>query len=149
MNEKQRKYDKDFYAWAMDNAKLLREGKLSDVDIENVAEEVESMGKSEKRELLSRLSVLIAHLLKWSYQPIKRSKSGELTIQEQRFELIDLLNDSPSLKRELEKQLSRIYQKALIIAEKETGLEQKMFPANLPFPLQEILNLEFFPGKNK
>lgn len=137
-------YDKDFYAWAIHNAQLLREGKMSKVDIEHVAEEIESMGKSERRELINRLAVLLAHLLKWKYQPLKQSKSWEHTIKEQRYELIDLLDESPSLKYELEKQLSRAYQKALMLAEKETGFE-KMFPKKCPFSLKQSLNKEFFP----
>lgn len=143
--KKEKEYEKDFYAWAIHNAQLLREGKLSKVDIEHVAEEIESMGKSERRELINRLAVLLAHLLKWKYQPLRQSKSWEHTIKEQRYELIDLLGESPSLKHELEKQLSRAYQKALMIAEKETGFEQKVFPKGCPFSLKQALNKDFFP----
>ena len=85
-----REYEEDFYAWTTHNVKLLREGKLSEIDVEHIAEEIESMGKSEKRELLSRLAVLMAHLLKWKFQPARRSKSWALTIKNQRIELDDL-----------------------------------------------------------
>src|SRR5579872_5517180 len=98
----QQEYEKDFYAWAVHNARLLRAGKLSEIDVENIAEEIESMGKSEKRELISRLAILLSHLLKWKCQPERRSRSWKLTIKEQRFELIDLLAESPSLKHEIE-----------------------------------------------
>jgi len=142
----QQKYEKDFYAWTIQNAKLLREGKFSEIDVEHIAEEIESMGKRERRELINRLAILIAHLLKWEHQPARRSKSWECTIKEQRFELIDLLEESPSLKHEIEDQLSHAYQKALLSAEKETGFERKAFPKNCPFSLKQTLNQKFFPG---
>ncbi len=141
----QQTYENDFYAWTIHNAQLLKKGKLSEVDVKNIAEEIESMGKSEKRELINRLAILLAHLLKWKFQPVRQSKSWELTIKEQRFELIDLLKESPSLKHELEKKLSHAYQKALMMAEKETGLEQKNFPKKCPFSLKQSLAENYFP----
>ena len=138
-------YDKDFYAWSLHNAALIRAGKLSEVDLEHVAEEIESMGKGNKRELISRLSVLLAHLLKWKFQSGRRGKSWELTIQEQRFEVQDLLDDSPSLKPELDEQLNHAYAKALIIAQKETGFDRDIFPKFCPFSLKEALQEKFFP----
>lgn len=90
-------YETDFYAWLMYNAELLRQGRFSEIDRNAIAEELESMGKREKRELISRLAVLIAHLLKWVYQPEKRSYSWECTIKEQRKEIFYVLQDSPSL----------------------------------------------------
>jgi vacuolar-type H+-ATPase subunit C/Vma6 len=143
----QKEYEKDFYAWTVHNVKLLREGKLSEADVENIAEEIESMGKRERRELINQFAVLIAHLLKWAYQPARRSKSWEYTIKEQRFELIDLLDESPSLKHEIKKQLSHAYEKALLISEKETGFELKTFPKSCPFTLKQVLNQKFFPKK--
>ena len=99
----QKEYERRFFMCGLThNAELLREGKLSEVDIENIAEEIESMGKRGRRELINRFAILIAHLLKWEYQPARRSKSWECTIKEQRFELIDLLEESPSLKHEIE-----------------------------------------------
>lgn len=142
---KQNEYETDFYAWSLHNAALIREGKLSKVDFKNVAEELESMGKGNRRELISRLSVLISHLLKWQFQPVLRGRSWELTIKEQRLEIEDLLDESPSLKHELEDQIHRSYEKALIAAEKETGLNQKTFPKTCPFSLKEILKDDFFP----
>lgn len=139
------KYEKDFYAWAIQNAQLLKNGRLTEVDIMHVAEEIESMGKSEKRELINRLVVLIAHLLKWQYQPIRRSRSWELTIQEQRIEILELLEDSPSLKGELDKQFISAYDKALLMAEKETGLARETFSNECPFTLKQIFNEQFYP----
>jgi len=138
-------YDKDFYAWSLHNAALIREGRLSEVDLENVAEEIESMGISSKHALVSRLTILLCHLLKWKFQPGLRSRSWELTIKGQRFEIEDLLNDSPSLKHELENKMNRAYEKALVNVERETGLNQNSFPKKCPFSLEEVLKTGFFP----
>ena len=91
-------YDRDFFAWSLEQAKLLRAGKLVRADIEHIAEEIESMGRAEKRGLISRLSVLLLHLLKWRYQTEKRGPSWEASIRVQRNRLADHLNDNPSLK---------------------------------------------------
>lgn len=141
----QQEYDKDFYAWALHNAELLREKKFSRVDIEHVAEELESMGKNNKRELVNRLAVLIAHLLKWNLQPIRRSKSWILTIKNQRFEIDDLLEESPSLKNEIQAKFSHAYAKAVIIASEQTGIDETEFPEHCPFTIDECLNFEFLP----
>ena len=92
-----RLYDQDFYAWANEQAALLRAGKLSEADIEHIAEEVESLGKTEKRELVSRLIVLMVHLLKWRFQPSLRGRSWKLSVDEQRIAIDAHLADNPSL----------------------------------------------------
>ena len=140
----QSEYDKDFYAWSLHNAALIREGKLSEVDLENVAEEIESMGKANKRQLISRLAVLLVHLLKWKFQPGLRGNSWKYTVENQRFEIRDALNESPSLKHELDGQLNHAYKKALILAAAETGLSRNTFPETSPFSLAEVLNENFF-----
>jgi hypothetical protein len=94
-------YDRDFHAWAQEQASLLRSGRLSEADVNHIAEEIESMGKTEKRELVSRLTVLLLHLLKWRYQPERRGRSWEATIRVQRGLLADHLTDNPSLKAQL------------------------------------------------
>ena len=96
-------YDIDYYKWANDQAKLLRSRNLQAADIVHIAEEIESMGKSEKRELISRLKILLIHLLKWDYQPARQSKSWINSIRVQRMEIIDHLEDNPSLKYKLDK----------------------------------------------
>lgn len=138
-------YKQDFYAWALNNARLLREGKLAEADIENVAEEIESMGKSEKRELINRLAILIAHLLKWQFQPARRSNSWKYTIEEQRDEIVDLFAESPSLKNEIEQQLARAYKRGVLIAATETNLGKEVFPATCPFSLEKLISSKFFP----
>src|SRR5580698_8493609 len=91
-------YDEDFYAWANEQAALLRDGKLAEADVEHIALEIESMGKTEKRELVARLTILLLHLLKWKFQPNLRGRSWRLTIKEQRKEVVNHLADNPSLK---------------------------------------------------
>ena len=98
MSAKTTLYDRDFFAWSLEQVKLLRAGKLAEADIEHIAEEIETMGRTEKRELISRLSVLLLHLLKWRYQPERRSPSWEASIRVQRNRLADHLDDNPSLK---------------------------------------------------
>jgi hypothetical protein len=141
----QREYDRDFYSWTLHSAELLRHGKFSEVDIENVAEEIESMGKSDKRQLINRFALLISHLLKWQYQPERRGNSWKHTIKNQRLEVAELLKDSPSLKYEIDNQVGYAYEKALNMAIEETGLSENTFPKSCPFSLNESLNQDFFP----
>jgi len=139
-------YERDFYGWLRESARLLREGRWAEIDSEHIAEELEAMGRSEKRELASRLSVLIAHLLKWEHQPVRRSRSWRNTISAQRMDLKELLEDSPSLRRDLEKKIERSYEKAKLKAEDETGLDKECFPPTCPFSPEEILDESFFPS---
>ncbi len=138
-------YQRDFYAWLIHNAQLLRQGRWSEIDVENVAEELDSMGRSERRELVSRLAVLLAHLLKWVYQPEKRSHSWKYTIEEQRQQVWEVLADSPSLKSQLEEKFLRAYQLATVMAAKETGLAKTHFPSRCPFSLEQTLDDGFYP----
>jgi len=142
----QKEYERDFYTWSIRNAELLRAGKLSEIDVEHIAEEIESMGKSEKRELMSRLAVLLAHLLKWEFQSERRSNSWKYTIKEQRLRLQNLLEESPSLKKSLEDNMNNAYEYAIVIAVGETDLNEKNFPKKCPFSLKEALDKDFFPG---
>jgi hypothetical protein len=139
-------YDQDFYAWAITNAELLRQGRFSEIDIEHVAEELESMGKSERRELISRLEVLLVHLLKWKFQPGLRGASWEITILKQRDSLEDLLEESPSLRHGLNKNIAKAYDRARRYAAKETGLPLATFPDPCPFAAEQVLDLEFWPA---
>jgi hypothetical protein len=138
-------YDADFYAWANQQAALLRAGRLSEADIENIAEEIESMGKSEKRELVSRLSVLAMHLLKWQFQPELRSRSWRLTIAGQRLELGRHMRDNPSLKSKMDDAIADAYRSARIEAARETALELTSFPNACPWTYAEITNDDFWP----
>ena len=124
-------YETDFFAWANEQASLLRAGKLSMADIENIAEEIESMGKSEKRELVSRLTVLILHLLKWQFQPNLRGNSWRLSVANSRDQLADHLSDNPSLKAKLPEAIEAAYRYARRDAARETGMDVDTFPACL------------------
>ena len=142
-------YEQDFVAWTLDTARLLRAGRLSEIDTLHVAEELEAMGKSEKRELLSRLTVLLAHLLTWNYQPARRSRRWQNTILTQRIDIQELLTDSPSLRPTLEEKIAVAYEKAVLYAENETGLEQYTFPATCPFAIDELLDRTFLPQEGQ
>ncbi|HEY0205522.1 MAG TPA: DUF29 domain-containing protein [Acetobacteraceae bacterium] len=91
-------YSSDFCAWSVEQATFLRAGCLAEADLGNIAEEIESMGRGEKRELINRLTALLVHLPKWQVQPALRGNSGRLTILEQRGQLVEHLKDNPSLK---------------------------------------------------
>ncbi len=138
-------YQKDYYGWLQENAQLIRERKFSEVDAENLIEELESMGKSEKRELSSRLTILLMHLLKWQYQSVRRSTSWRNTIAVQRIDILDLLEDSPSLRTEILDKIATAYEKAVLAAEVETGIEKANFPSECPFSLEQILDETFLP----
>jgi hypothetical protein len=139
-------YDQDFYAWSNEQAALLRAGRLGQADIEHIAEEIESMGKTEKRELISRLTVLLLHLLKWRFQAPKRVASWEASIRVQRNRLADHLDDNPSLKPLLPKALSAAYRDAVLEAVAETGLPEAAFPAACPWPTEQVLSADFWPA---
>lgn len=138
-------YERDVYAWAMEQAALLRAGRLSEADVENIAEEIESLGKSEKRELMSRLSVLLLHLLKWQVQPGLRTRSWTLTIREQRRMLARHLSENPSLRSSMDEVLEDAFGDAVIAAERETDLSVDAFPATCPWARDEILSESFLP----
>ncbi len=138
-------YDQDFYAWIVHNVSLLRSGNIAEADIEHIAEELESMGKRDVRQLRSRLLVLVMHLLKWKCQPTGQSKSWRATIDHQRDEIEALLLDSPSLRGHLVDALAVVYGKAVRDAQRETGLPATRFPTACPFQLDEILDPGFLP----
>jgi hypothetical protein len=138
-------YNSDFYGWTQQQADLLRTGRLSDLDVENLLEEVETMGRSEKRELDSRLTVLLAHLLKWQYQPVRRGNSWRLTIESQRIKFVDVLDDNPSLKPQLDAILAHAYKQARIDAAQETGMDKTVFPGNCPWDFLQLLDESFYP----
>jgi hypothetical protein len=138
-------YDEDFYAWANEQAALLRAGRFGEADIENIAEEIETMGRSEKRELVNRLAVLLHHLLKWQFQPGLRSNSWRLTVAEQRYRLEDHLRDNPSLKAQLGQAVQDAYRLARVAAERETGLASETFPDECPYSYDQAISADFWP----
>ncbi|MDQ2695943.1 MAG: DUF29 domain-containing protein [Pseudomonadota bacterium] len=141
-------YDRDFYAWAMRNAELIRQGRFAEVDLNNVAEELESMGRSERHQLENRLAVLLAHLLKWRFQPERlqrHGKSWRATIKEQRLRVKKRLAASPSLRHGIEDSFAEAYRYAVLRVVKETPLEEAALPAQCPFTLEQTLDENFWP----
>jgi hypothetical protein len=135
-------FDRDFYAWSIEQAQLLREGRFDLIDAQSVAEEIEGMAKNVRHALSSFLTVLLSHLLKWQFQPAFRSKSWEHTIGVQREDVLDCLRESPSLVFNFSdsKWLASVWKHAVTAAMKETGLDQ--FPKQCPWRLQEEVLLE-------
>jgi Domain of unknown function DUF29 len=138
-------YEDDYYAWTIEQAQLLRAGALSAIDAANIAEEIESMGRSDRRELQSRLVVLAMHLLKWRFQPSARSRSWSATIDEQRLQIDQVFGESPSLRALAGGLLPQAYAMARARAIAETGLAEDLFPVTCPFTLDEVLSRSFLP----
>jgi hypothetical protein len=136
-------YETDFYAWTLEQSKLLKEGDFKHLDIINLVEEIESLGKQQRQELRNRLGVLIGHLLKWDYQPEKRSKSWRVTIQIQRREISDLLEENPSLKPYLSEAIAKGYQAALDLVRLETPLDYEDLPKNCPYTPEQLFDPNF------
>lgn len=138
-------YHEDYHGWVLHNAELLRQGRLDEIDVENIAEELEDMGGGKERELESRLGILLAHLLKWVYQPERRGNSRRATIEEQRRRVARLLRTNPSLKSKLENAFVEAYGDARLIAMRETGMDKKIFPESSPFSLQQTQDDNYWP----
>lgn len=138
-------YETDIVSWANQQAQWLRTKQFHLLDLEHLAEEIEDVGKSEQRELASRMAVLIAHLLKWHYQAERQSSSWQRTIKEQRKAIAGHLKSVPSLKTKLAdaEWLAIVWSDAVTLAIKETGLE--LFPENCPWTVDDILNQEWLP----
>ncbi len=138
-------YDEDFAVWTEEMARLLRERRFDEADIEHLAEEIEDMGKRDSREVFRRARLILMHVLKWKFQPEARSGSWMVTINTQRRDLLLVLKDSPSLKRKLRDSAPEVYADAVKDASGDTGLPRRAFPTDCPFPLEDILNSEFLP----
>lgn len=139
------RHDQDFYGWTKEQSQLLSAGRFSEIDVAHLVEEIENMGARERRDLKSRLTVLLQHLLKWRFQPSHRSRSWRLTIQDQRRMIPDHLRDNPSLKTSLDILLAEAYELAKGKASDETDIPESQFPAACPWWLQQVLEPGFFP----
>ncbi len=142
-------YEQDFYLWLQTNIKLLKEENFAEIDLENLLEELESMGKNDKNALKSNLRTILMHLLKYKYQPDKRTNSWKYTIIEHRIRLEDTFKTSPSLYRFLEDIFNESYQYARKLAAGETGLSIQIFPPESPFTIEEVLNPDFLPDERE
>lgn len=139
-------YQRDMHAWTQQTAELLRQGRFHEVDVEHLVEELETMGRRDRQELISRLKILLARLLKWQCQPEHRSSSWRGSILEQRLRIRDLLHDCPSLKPFLHEATLLAFADATSLASKETGLAIDQFPATKPFPLEQLLEDAWLPA---
>jgi hypothetical protein len=141
-------YEADYAQWCAEQGALLRAGRVDVLDLENLAEEIESLGRSDKREIRSRLKELLLHLLKWQFQPGKRKGGWRASIVEQRDELKQLLEESPSLRALPSLALAALYPVARAKAADETGLAEAAFPQNCPYSVEDVLDDGFFPGSS-
>jgi hypothetical protein len=144
-------YDEDIVLWSERQGELLRRraaGELvndAELDWRNIAEEIESMGRAERDQLISRLAILLAHLLKWHFQPDRRGSSWRLSILEQRRRSARIVSRSPSLRPRLDDILAEAYGDAVLIAARETELPEETFPPVCPWTFEEAVLAEF-PG---
>jgi len=136
-------YMRDFYSWLMEQARAVREGRWSALDRENLAEEIESLGREQFNKLESALRVLLVHFLKWDHQPERRSRSWALSIEAQRLEMADVLDDNPGLKPRIPEAITRAFRRARVEAAKETGLQTSAFPETCPYSFEEITSRAF------
>ena len=145
MTSRRSLHDSDFYAWTLEQAALLRAGRVGEADLAAIAEEIESMGKTEKRELVSRLTILLLHLLKWRHQPSHRGKSWRLTIANARDDITDHLEDNPSLNAMLDSAMEQAYRTARRKAAIETEFDEDEFPARCPWSFAQAVDEGFWP----
>jgi hypothetical protein len=140
-------YEKDVILWSQEQARLLRAGRFAELDIEHLADEIEDVGKSEKRELASRMAVLLAHLLKWTRRPENRTNSWRATINDQRKRILLPLKDTPSLKAVMRNRdwQEDVWLDARAQARKETGLAEDELPEACPWSMDQAADAEFWP----
>ncbi len=138
----------DFIAWTQHTAQLLRERRWHEIDMEQLIEEVEDLGRSERSSIKSQLSRLLLHLLKWQYQPQRRSDSWLDSINDARTQIEDKIEDSPSLHRYPAEQLDAAYARARRRAANQTGLPLSTFPAQCPYAIGDVLDEDFLPNES-
>jgi len=139
-------YEKDFHAWTHQHINFLNEKKFNQLDVNHLIEELEGMAKKDKSELVNRLVILIAHLLKWQYQSNRQGKSWRVTIDEQRDQITaGLLEETPSLNSYLVEAVKKSYSRAVKLAAKETGYTLSHFPNQCPYSLEQLLNEDYYP----
>jgi hypothetical protein len=136
-------YDRDFYSWSLEQARMVRDGRWDAIDRENVAEEIESLGREQFNKLESALRVLMLHMLKWDHQAERRSRSWWASIEEQRLRLQDVLEDNPGLRPRIDEAITRAYRLARLRAIKETDLELARFPETCPYSWSDLTSRDF------
>lgn len=138
-------YDTDYYSWTQQQAALLRDGRLDELDITNLIEEIDDMGKSQRNQLENRLKQLLLHLLKWHYQPLMITHSWEYSIIEQRFKVARVIKENPGLKPQIPELLGAAYVLARLGAAKQTSMDITVFPKVCPWDSEQLIDEEFFP----
>lgn len=138
-------YERDFFAWSQEQGRLLKARSAAALDWDNLAEEVESLGRSDRREIRSRIGIILMHLLKWQFQPAERPGSWEASLLEQRIRLQELLEESPSLKSYPAEVIDREYALARRKAAGDTAFPIDTFPPECPYTAGEVLDQTFFP----
>jgi len=138
-------YKTDFHEWAVQTADFVRDGRIEDVDTEILWDEILAMAGRDERDLSSRMRVLTGHLLKWKYQPERRSKSWRATIRTQRVDIEDIFDQSPSLRNVAVVEFPRAYRRGRELALDETGLDPRQIPTEPPFTLEQALDETYFP----
>ena len=136
-------YDRDFYTWSQEQGRLVREGRWSEVDRENVAEEIESLGREQFNKLESAIKVVLIHMLKWDHQPKKRSRSWALSIKAQRIAIRKVIAANPGLKPRIGQAVAGAYEEAYVDAANETGLRESTFPETCPYSFEDITSRVF------
>lgn len=136
-------YEADFFKWTQTQANLLKKEEFTKLDIDNLIEEIESLGKSQRDKLESHLTILLMHLLKIEYQPTHHSKSWDLSVKNARHHVKKTIEQNPSLKSKMAEILNDAYYSARLMAAQETGLDEKVFPKSCKLKIEEILT-----GKN-
>lgn len=138
-------YETDFFGWTKKQAEYLKKGNFEGLDMQNLIEEIESMGASQENKLESHLLVLLMHLLKWKYQTYMRTRSWKLSIQNARYQIGRVLNKNPSLKHKINERTNEVYTSARYLAAEETNLEIEIFPQENPWSFEQIMQEEFLP----
>jgi hypothetical protein len=138
-------YEADYSRWLFENARMLREGRFSEADIENIAEELEDMGRSEKRAVGSHIAVILTHLLEWQFQPDQRSSRWRGSIYNARTSVDDPLSESPSLRNRVPELVTDRYRIARNNAIIEAGLAEDTFPLDCPYNPEQVLDPDFWP----
>jgi hypothetical protein len=136
-------YERNFYSWLMEQAGFVREGRWHALDRDNLAEEIEALGREQFNKLVGALRVLMLHMLNWDHQPKRRTRSWMLSIKVQREELVDVLADNPGIKPRTAEAVERTYRRARIEVAQETGLDEGVFPAMCPYSFEDITTRKF------
>ena len=139
------KHNKDFYGWALHTAQLIKDKKMDQIDTDSLIEELEDMGGSNENQLINRFAILIAHLLKWEYQPTIRSRSWEATIEEQRNKINRLIRKNPSLKPKILEAIEEGFLDSRSIIKKDTPLDLSILPKICPYTFDQLVSDLFYP----